>query len=597
MTCAIDVTKRVFAFARKPATGGVCVPARRSSWFLLAMLATTVLILNICPSRADNGNPSHRNLKSRIPNRAHLQSQAELLKRLQVLVKTAQDFGPQPLNGQNLDPRLQRAIQELLQGLSAPGLQNQVPDDRDGKEPPEGEMPRRSGSGDMATKKDKNWVKQAGRLLQKLAAGTGSPVDRSANPNERKTQAQPPNASPKKQSRNSSRDGGRPKSRSDVSSAMSTGRSRDNRAIRPEDLLSMLKSLANETGQSLNQTMNQADEQNYEERPRPHSATNSKIDNRNPFAGRGARWDFEPHKRTPSEPRVPIDAKANRLSDVEPLERSFFRDIGRGKNPTGIEDLRGDTLSLSEKLFRITDRARARSQQIAGEFSGMRPSAEQAGWQSAFAETLDGVARKVVNRARDAVNPTLNSAAAKRKEPFRRRAGRKPTKPGPLHRFQRMRNSARKWLNDVSITADNSQSGWSPPTAVTPSDGRSFPVFLLLLATVLAAGGFWFLQNLRRRGDRSESRPIPAMPNDLHDRADVVRAFHTLAARSPAVLNDWWTHERAATALAQATPAAGLAVERLAQLYEQARYLPSEIRLTDQQLESARRAVRRCGES
>ena len=87
----------------------------------------------------------------------------------------------------------------------------------------------------------------------------------------------------------------------------------------------------------------------------------------------------------------------------------------------------------------------------------------------------------------------------------------------------------------------------------------------------------------RRNGGR---RPRAAM-------ATVLFLLAGLTA-SPAVSADWWTHTRAADALAYARPQTESDVEALARLYEQARYLPDDAEFTATQVEAARQAVNRC---
>ena len=67
-----------------------------------------------------------------------------------------------------------------------------------------------------------------------------------------------------------------------------------------------------------------------------------------------------------------------------------------------------------------------------------------------------------------------------------------------------------------------------------------------------------------------------------------MQAFHDLAARCPAVMADWWTHDRAARALAISRPDVDDEVRQLAQLYEQARYQSEDSALTDEQLAAAK---------
>ena len=88
-----------------------------------------------------------------------------------------------------------------------------------------------------------------------------------------------------------------------------------------------------------------------------------------------------------------------------------------------------------------------------------------------------------------------------------------------------------------------------------------------------------------------------SVPANLQNRQDIVQAFHDLAARCPAVMADWWTHDRAARALAISRPDVDDEVRQLAQLYEQARYQSEDSALTDEQLAAAKAAWLRCRKS
>ena len=54
------------------------------------------------------------------------------------------------------------------------------------------------------------------------------------------------------------------------------------------------------------------------------------------------------------------------------------------------------------------------------------------------------------------------------------------------------------------------------------------------------------------------------------------------------------THRAAAHKLATASPQQEVAVQTLAAIYEQARYLPEDIELPDHQIQSARSALAQC---
>ncbi len=79
----------------------------------------------------------------------------------------------------------------------------------------------------------------------------------------------------------------------------------------------------------------------------------------------------------------------------------------------------------------------------------------------------------------------------------------------------------------------------------------------------------------------------------IRDRWDVVRVFHRLATRAGLPVQLWWPHQKAAVAIADSAPWAASEADSLTRIYEKARYLPEQYRLSDAQLAAARVAVER----
>lgn len=77
------------------------------------------------------------------------------------------------------------------------------------------------------------------------------------------------------------------------------------------------------------------------------------------------------------------------------------------------------------------------------------------------------------------------------------------------------------------------------------------------------------------------------MAQGLKTRADVVRAFHQLVKQSRAV-SDWWTHRSIVKHFSSQTPQLATAISELAVVYEQARYYPEDVELSQQQLAQVR---------
>ena len=83
-------------------------------------------------------------------------------------------------------------------------------------------------------------------------------------------------------------------------------------------------------------------------------------------------------------------------------------------------------------------------------------------------------------------------------------------------------------------------------------------------------------------------------PSEICSREDVITAFHELALNPKKLVESWWTHRAAATKLAAESPQQGNAVRTLAEIYEQARYLPDDVELPAEKIQSARTAFSEC---
>ena len=146
-----------------------------------------------------------------------------------------------------------------------------------------------------------------------------------------------------------------------------------------------------------------------------------------------------------------------------------------------------------------------------------------------------------------------------------------------------------------TITASEKTPAAEPSTNLsfsTPSAAGSLWGLGMLLALVAMAAGAYAEWHFRRESAAlAQQRVRTAMPPELATRADCIRAFHALAARTAAAEHSWWTHWRASGALVEASPLAKLPLEALTQIYEQARYLPPDEPLNSAQLQLARQAL------
>jgi hypothetical protein len=145
----------------------------------------------------------------------------------------------------------------------------------------------------------------------------------------------------------------------------------------------------------------------------------------------------------------------------------------------------------------------------------------------------------------------------------------------------------------------------NPETGVTPNQSLEIalpsPWLLLPTALVGLALTILILYSRRRRVQTKAYRDpfknqidLLKTPSSIQTRADVILAFHQLADRIVHPLESWWTHRNIARQVCRTMPSAQSPVNVVVDIYEQARYLPSEVRLTDNQIDEVRRALKEC---
>ncbi len=134
------------------------------------------------------------------------------------------------------------------------------------------------------------------------------------------------------------------------------------------------------------------------------------------------------------------------------------------------------------------------------------------------------------------------------------------------------------------------------PAATPAAGGATHPQtsLLILIAYVvigLALLGFAVSFFLRRKKPSISYRVAELAQLKIATRADIVRAFHRMVGDLGMSTEDWWTHRRTTAEVARLKPSVERNLEILAGLYEIARYSPSEVQLTEDQIQQARRAL------
>lgn len=174
--------------------------------------------------------------------------------------------------------------------------------------------------------------------------------------------------------------------------------------------------------------------------------------------------------------------------------------------------------------------------------------------------------------------------------------------PEPPSALSELRKSASEWLSDAVPTKPSQDGGLrSEPVGLSmPSLSAEFDTTpALILAVLLGLAGLALFAGkiARNRAAGNSDAALAALgppltPEQIHDRSDVVRAFHQVALKGGHAVEDWWNHRDAALSLAASAPQKESAVSNLASVYEHARYLPEDVPLTPDKIESARAAVR-----
>ncbi len=91
-----------------------------------------------------------------------------------------------------------------------------------------------------------------------------------------------------------------------------------------------------------------------------------------------------------------------------------------------------------------------------------------------------------------------------------------------------------------------------------------------------------------------ELKQLIEQSDSIRTRQDVIRAFHRLALQVSRSVEPWWTHRRVEQSTRHDLPAVRSAMTVLADVYEEARYLPEHVELSSSQLNAMRDALRQC---
>ncbi len=125
-------------------------------------------------------------------------------------------------------------------------------------------------------------------------------------------------------------------------------------------------------------------------------------------------------------------------------------------------------------------------------------------------------------------------------------------------------------------------------------------LLLFLAATIVGLVALWMYRRQSVQATQlavhsvSQHGDYIKQPELILNRADVVRAFHQLAYRIAHPLETWSTHRRIVNQVSRTSPEMHSPVRVISEVYEQARYLPSDMELSEDQLASVRKAIQAC---
>ena len=183
-----------------------------------------------------------------------------------------------------------------------------------------------------------------------------------------------------------------------------------------------------------------------------------------------------------------------------------------------------------------------------------------------------------------------------------------PSSPPPVANRPSTLNSVTKaagnLLSDIATapaprpaTVRSSNAATTRGSADSQGAGSRSTIGLLMLLAVLGLAWYFVPQLLAAmNGPRLAENPLGGGMRliDIRTRGDVVRAFHQYALRPATSASTWWTHREVERQVADETPALRPTIQTLADLYEQARYLPDDADFTPDQIGTARRALEQC---
>ena len=220
------------------------------------------------------------------------------------------------------------------------------------------------------------------------------------------------------------------------------------------------------------------------------------------------------------------------------------------------------------------------------------------GLQNSLTDLLEGMGDKLEGIIKDA---KFKEQTVESRQPRNSTSQQSPRDSDS--RMNKWNAAASDFLSDLSkapsapAASRSSSGGEGSDFAAAPLAIGSLVLVGLGLLGILAAVAFLMRRPLLKLVSDATGvgvSPRVLQPSEIRSREDVISAFHELALNPKQLVESWWTHRAAATRLAAESPQQGNAVQTLAEIYEQARYLPDDVELAADKIQSARTALAEC---
>ena len=445
-----------------------------------------------------------------------------------------------------------------------------------------------------------------------------------------------PNAAPSDgDTVDSSKSGAQQKSDAATNGKARTGTGRRGPATRDDESNSSDGRTADERG------ANPAAPRNETNRPSRNSEADNETTQPKPKRMSGSFFPIPPKPTDPSNSRSTKspsndESSAHRASvgkaGVEasnpPIEQPSVESLNRGRpfpltsrplNPEPTPTNPGDSAKtqqmdvrseLEEKGFaqtlqKIVEQSREESRADSKASSAVSAGDNDAGkgmskgLEGSIVRMLDGIREDLVREFSKAPPPPLQPSGTRFAQPP---PPLPPSTPKPPSTAGNVMKSVGNFFSEIANPPDAKPAQSRPSPTVSPSGASNSqqagsqstgPLLMLLVLLGLA----WYFLPQMLTSIQKKSHPVlgtvgGAIPSAaIRTREDVVRAFHRYALQSDMSVPTWWTHREVERQVAEATPTLQPSIQTLANLYEQARYLPDEADFTPEQIGIARREL------